>query len=156
MQGNPLRLFELVDRGLPIPLKRVENSRSMLYVGNLADAVRALLDIDLRGPEVLLVSDGDDVSTPQFIRAIARALDRPARLVGVPLSVFRAAGRVGDVLNRLVPFPLTSGAADRLLGSLTMDISRLRALIGYAPRYSMAEGLAVTASWYRARAGSAS
>jgi nucleoside-diphosphate-sugar epimerase len=52
---------------------------------------------------------------------------------------------VGDVLKRVVPVPLSSDAVDRLLGSLCLDITRLKTLTGYAPVFSPSEGLAAVA-----------
>jgi nucleoside-diphosphate-sugar epimerase len=148
VRANFLRLFRLVDRGMPLPFGGVRNRRSLLFAGNAAAAVRALLHApDARG--VFLASDGDDVSTPELVRRIARALGRPARLIPVPEGAFRAAARAGDVLRRAVPFPFGTAAADRLLGSLAVDPSRLRAA-GWTPEHTLDDGLARTAAWYRA------
>lgn len=152
VKGNMLRLFHLVDRGLPIPLGAVRNCRSMAYVGNVVAAVRAVLAAPAARGETFLVSDGADLSTPELIRAIAAALGRPARLVPVPAGVFRAAGRLGDlVLGR--GRPRFAPAVDRLLGSLAVDPSKLRAVCGFHPPFTPAGGLLETARWYRGAAG---
>jgi nucleoside-diphosphate-sugar epimerase len=150
VRANFLRLFRLVDRGVPLPFGGVRNRRSLLFAGNAAAAVRALLHAPAASG-VFLASDGEDVATPELVRRIARALGRPARLVPVPEAAFRVAARVGDVLSRAVPFPFTTAAADRLLGSLAVDPSRLRAA-GWAPEHTLDEGLARTAAWYRGAA----
>ncbi|HEV2733657.1 MAG TPA: NAD-dependent epimerase/dehydratase family protein, partial [Longimicrobiaceae bacterium] len=150
--GNMLRLFRLVDRGVPLPLGGVRNRRSMVFVGNLVEAVRAALRAPAAPGEVFLVSDGEDLSTPGLIRCIAAALGRPARLVPVPPSLFRLGGRVGDGLARVVPFPVTSAAVERLLGSLAVDSTRLRTLCGFVPPFTVEAGLRSTAEWYRASA----
>jgi UDP-glucose 4-epimerase len=56
---------------------------------------------------------------------------------------------MGDVLARVAPWPLTTAAVDRLVGSLAVDISRLRRVTGYRPPVTLDEGLATTARWYR-------
>lgn len=146
VKANMLRLFDLVARGRPIPLGGVQNRRSLLYVGNAAAAVQAVLE---RGAEgTFFVSDGAAVSTPELVRAIGRALGREPRLLPLPQTLLRAAARVGDVVARAVPFPLTSAAVARLLGSLEVDASRLTAATGFVPPYSLDEGLAETARWY--------
>lgn len=155
VRANFLRLMQLVDRGVPLPLGGVRNLRSMVYVENVAAAVLAVLDAD-GASGAFFVSDQDDVSTPALIRQIARALGRPARLLPVPPAFFRAAGRAGDVLARVAPFPLTTAAVDRLLGSLAVDSSRLTREAGYRPRFTLAEGIDRTAAWYRASRGGAS
>jgi nucleoside-diphosphate-sugar epimerase len=150
VKANLRRLFALVDRGWPLPLGAVRNRRSLAYAGNVADAIVALLATAAAAGETLYVSDGTDVSTPELIRAIAAALGRPARLLPVPPAAFRAAGRVGDLLARALPTPLTSAAVDRLLGSLAVDSGKLRRLTGWAPRFTLEDGLRDTAAWYRA------
>jgi nucleoside-diphosphate-sugar epimerase len=146
VRANMLRLFQLVDRGVPLPLGAVANRRSLLYAGNAAAAVLALLERST-GCETYFVSDGPALSTPALVREIAAALGRPARLLSVPPALFRAAGRVGD----LVPgVPVTTAAVSRLVGSLEVDDARLRAA-GYQPPFTVQDGLRETAQWYRAR-----
>jgi len=152
VRANFLRLLQLVDRGIPLPFGAVRNRRSMAYVENAAAAVVAALESPAAARESFLVSDGDDLSTPELVRRIARALGRPARLVPIPPALFAAGGRVGDLLARLVPFPLTSAAVHRLLGSLAVDSSRLTRLTGFAPPFTVDQGLAATAAWYRSPA----
>lgn len=154
VRANMLRLFDLVARGRPIPLGGVQNRRSLLYVGNAAAAVQAVLETPLPQGETFFVADGPAVSTPELVRRIGAALGREPRLVPLPVGLLRAAARAGDVLARAVPFPLTTAAVDRLLGSLEVDASRLGRVTGFRPPYTMDEGLAGTARWYRARPAS--
>jgi nucleoside-diphosphate-sugar epimerase len=146
---NMLRLFELVDRGFPFPLGRVQNKRSLAYVGNVVHAIHAVLESPAAAHETFLVSDGEDLSTPDLIRLIARSIGKPARLLPVPVSLMRAVGRLGDLLSTVAPIPLSTPVLDRLLGSLTVDSSKLRRLTGYVPPFSVAEGMQLTGQWYR-------
>ena len=151
MKGNMLSLFRLVDRGVPLPLGLVRNRRSMAFVGNVAAAVLAALRSPTAAPRTFFVSDGRDLSTPELVRLIAQALGRRARLLPVPPLLFRAAGRVGDLISGLRPVPLTSSAVDRLLGSLAVDASAITRAIGFRPPYSVEDGLRITAEWYLTR-----
>jgi nucleoside-diphosphate-sugar epimerase len=151
MKANALRLFQVIDRGLPLPLGAVENQRSLLYVGNFVAAVGATIEHEA-GNDLFFVSDGPSIATPDLIRAIARALARPARLVSVPVGLMRAAARIGDQTARVVPaVPFTSATLDRLVGSLAVDSSKLSAAVGFRPPYTLEQGLAATAAWYRTR-----
>jgi UDP-N-acetyl-alpha-D-quinovosamine dehydrogenase len=135
VKGNFRAMLRAIDRGWPLPLGAIANRRSLIYVGNLADAIRTALDAP---PGTYLPSDREDVSTPELIRRAAEALGRPARLFPMPPGLLRglavAAGK--------------ATAADRLTGSLTVD----GALPGWRPPVSMAEGLRATADWFRAAA----
>lgn len=154
MQGNPLRLFRLVDRGLPLPLGSVRNRRSMLYVGNLVSAAVAALESPA-ADGTYAVTDGAPLSTPDFVRRAARALGRPARLVAVPPALLRGAGAAGDRLARLVPVPVTRATLESLLGSLVLDDAPFRAATGWRPRHTVDDALRHTAAWYRATVGAA-
>jgi nucleoside-diphosphate-sugar epimerase len=150
MKANARTLFDLVDRGIPLPLGRVHNCRSLLYTGNFTAAVEGVLSCEA-GNDLFVVSDGPPVSTPALIRAIAAALGRPARLVPVPLGLLRAAGTLGDGVARVAPWPLTTANLERMIGSLAVDSTKLVSAIGPLP-FSMAAGLADSARWYRSRA----
>lgn len=151
LKANMLRLFDAVRRGRPLPFGRVANRRSLLFVGNAIAAVDAVLAAGPAASRVFFVSDDDDLSTADLIRAVAAALDVAPRLLAVPPVLLQAGGRLGDVAGRLLPVPLDSRAVERLLGSLTVDVTALRTVTGWTPPYTVAEGMAETARWYLAR-----
>jgi nucleoside-diphosphate-sugar epimerase len=153
MKANALELFQAVDRGLPLPLGGIHNRRSLLFVGNLVAALRATLT-STAGDDTFFVSDAHDLSTTELVIAVATALQRRARLVTVPAPLLRGLGRAGDLLSRVAPFPVTSLAVERLIGSLAVDSSKLSRQTGFAPPYSVEQGLHLTAEWYRMRSRS--
>ena len=136
--GNFLALLRAVARGAPLPLGAVHNRRSLLYVGNLIDAIRACLADPHAGNELFLVSDGEDLSSPDLARRLADAMGRQARIVSVPLCLLRAAG---TLIGRRT-------AVDRLTRSLAVDSARLRGALGWQPPCKIDEGLRATARWY--------
>jgi nucleoside-diphosphate-sugar epimerase len=139
VKANFLRLLRTVDRGIPVPLGAIRNRRSLVYVGNLADAIATCLDRPAAANRTFLVSDGEDVSTPELVRRVAAVLDRPARLVSVPPWMLRFGARIfgrGEDFNRLA-------------GDLAVDSSAIRRDLGWRPPYSMQAGLEATAKWYR-------
>jgi nucleoside-diphosphate-sugar epimerase len=140
VKANFLRLMRAVDRRVPLPLGAAHNRRSLVFVGNLVDALQLCLSRAAAAGRTFNVSDGDDVSTPELVRRIAAALGRAPRLLPVPAALFGLAARM---LGR-------GREADRLFGSLQLDISAIREALGWQPPYAMVEGLADTALWYRA------
>jgi UDP-glucose 4-epimerase len=148
MKANALRLFQTVARGVPLPVGAVHNRRSYLFTGNLTAAILATLASDAGG-DTFFVSDGQDLSTAELAQEIGRALGRKPRILSVPFALLQGVGRAGDVLARLVPFPLTTAALDRLTGSLTVDASKLTRLTGFRPPYSVPEALRITCEWLR-------
>ena len=137
--GNFLSLLRYVSKGIPLPLSSVSNKRSLLYVGNLADALAICATHPAAAGKTYLVSDGEDVSTPELIRQIAAALGVPARLLPFPVSLMRLAGKLTG----------KSDAVNGLTGSLTVDSSKIRRELGWKPPFTMEEGLRETAEWFK-------
>ncbi len=138
VKGRFLSLLKLCRKALPLPLGGIANRRSMIYAGNLADAViRCLAHPDAAG-RTYLVGDCEDVSTSELIHRVAGALGRPARLFFVPSVMLRlAGGMVGQ-----------SATVGRLLGSLQIDDGRIRRELGWTPPFAMLQGMEKTAAWF--------
>lgn len=134
VKANFLRLMRMVERGWPLPLGAIRNRRSLLYLGNFVDAIRLCVEHPGAAGQVFLLDDGEAVSTPDLIRAVAHAMGRPARLLAVPVGGLALAGAL---LGK-------RGAVARLTGSLWMDSSLIRSRLGWTPPYSMEAGLAAT------------
>jgi len=132
VKANFLALLKAIARGWPLPLASVDNRRSMLYVGNLVDAIL----LGLASPDAVgrtyLVCDADAHSTADLCRTIGAALGRPARLFSCPPAVL-------GVLPAL----------RRLTDSLEVDASAIRLALGWSPPFAFEDGIRDTACWYR-------
>lgn len=142
VKGNFLRLLDVVARRVPLPLASIRNRRSLIYVGNLVDAVLAAIASPRAAGGTYLLSDGEDVSTPELVREMARALGVAPRLLPCPSSWLKLAGAVTG----------RRAAVARLTGSLQVDSTAAHRDLEWRPRYTLAQGLAATARWYHARA----
>jgi len=139
--GNVLQLRNIIRRGIPLPFASAHNRRSLIYLGNLVDALACCVKDVRAAGQRYLVSDGEDLSTPELIRRLAKALGLPPRLWPVPLSVLRWSGRLAG----------KGPMIDRLLGSLQVDSSKIRKELDWRPPYSVDQGFAETAAWYSGR-----
>jgi UDP-glucose 4-epimerase len=137
-RGNFPRLMRWVRSGLPIPLASVRNSRSYVYVGNLADAAANCAAHPGAANRMFLVADGTDWSTPAMVRLIAAAMQRPARLWQMPVQALRAIGGLAGKAREV----------GSLTDSLRIDSSLLRARTAWSPPYDTAEGVARTVRWF--------
>ena len=131
--GNMARLFNIVRRGLPLPLGAVCNRRSFLYVGNFTDFVSHLMGLQ-RLPLVVIPADREHWSTPALIDAIATGQGKSARLLPVPLSWLRLAMRLRR-MQGLAP----------LVESLAVDVDGLARETGWRAPHTGVEALALTA-----------
>jgi len=121
--GNMHRLLALVHKGIPLPLAAIDNRRSLIGVRNLADLLILAGQHPRAGGRIFLARDRIDLSTPDLIRALARALDTRARLFPVPVSLLRFAGKL---LGR-------SAEIDRLSTSLQVSIDAAENELGWVP-----------------------
>jgi len=140
VRANFLRLLRTVARGVPLPLTRIDNRRSLVYIGNLVDAIEASIQREAADGNTWLVSDGEDLSTPELVRRLARALNKPTRLASVPVRLLRFAGMLSG----------RSAAVDRLVDSLQVDSTAIRLGLRWTPPYTVDQGLLETARWFRA------
>lgn len=134
VKGNFASLVRLVRRGLPLPLGAVWNRRSLIGVDNLVNFVALCADqkkTPQAANEVFLVSDGVDVSTTELLRQVAGACGKRVWLLPVPARWLRW---IASLLGR-------SAVADRLCGSLAVDISKARTLLGWHPATTMDQQL---------------
>jgi UDP-N-acetyl-alpha-D-quinovosamine dehydrogenase len=150
MKGNMLRLFGLIERGWPIPVGPVENSRSILFVGNAVAAIARIANARAAegasrfpsGP--FFLADGPAPSTAKLVSDIAAALGRRPRTVRLPMRLLRATSRVtapgmGVRLNSLL---------DRLAGSLEVDWTEFERAYSFTPPYTREHALGITARWF--------
>ncbi len=141
VKANFLRLMSWVERGVPLPFGAVDNRRSLVYVGNLADALATCVEHPAAAGGVFLVSDGEDLSTGELVRRMARALGRDARMLPVPAGLLGGLARLAG----------RGAEADRLLGSLRVDASALHDRLGWTPPFTVDAALAETARWFAER-----
>ena len=131
VQANFAALMRAVQGGLPLPLGSVDNLRSLVGLDNLVDFIVTCCSHPAAAHQTLLVSDGADVSTPDLVRAIARAAGRPERLWPVPVALLSmGAALVGK-----------SSEVQRLCQSLQIDMSKARELLQWTPPVTLEEGL---------------
>jgi nucleoside-diphosphate-sugar epimerase len=132
VRGNFRSLIEWVRRGVPLPFGGIDNRRSFVALDNLAD----LIGTCVRHPAASgtwLVSDGDDVSTPELLRRVAGAMSVRLRLMPVPPACLRALGVLAARVDQM----------ERLCGDLQVDIGPARGLLGWVPPISMRDALAL-------------
>ena len=140
VRANFRTMMRWLHRGIPLPLACVtDNRRSLVALDNLVDLLITCLDHPAAANQTFLVSDGEDLSTADLLRRLGRAMGHPARLLPVPTGLLWAGARLlgkGDM-------------AQRLLGSLQVDIEHTRRTLGWAPPVSVDEGLRRTAQGFR-------
>lgn len=135
VKANFLHLMQWLHKGIPLPLGAIHNKRSLVALDNLIDLIITCIDHPKAANQTFLVSDDDDLSTTDLLRRMGKALGRPARLAAVPSGMLVMAAAI--LGKRAI--------AQRLCGSLQVDIRKTRELLGWRPPVSVNEGLLQTA-----------
>jgi len=131
VKGNFASMIKLVGKGLPLPLGAVHNKRSLVALDNLVDLIITCIDHPGAANETFLVSDGEDLSTTQLLQGVAAAMGKPSRLIPVPAGLLQFGA---TLLGK-------KAMAQRLLGSLQVDISHTRKCLNWTPPLTVKQGL---------------
>jgi nucleoside-diphosphate-sugar epimerase len=139
VKANFRDLIRIVSAGLPLPFQSIRNQRSLVYLGNVVDAIATCVVHPLAANETFLVSDGEDISTPKLLEMIAIAMNKKVVLFSLPHGLLKVlCGLVGK-----------GQELEKLTGTLVVDSSKIRRLLGWKPPFSMREGIAETIMGYR-------
>ncbi len=138
VKANFLSLMRWLYRGVPLPFGAVHNQRSLVAIENLVDFIVTCSDHPAAANQIFLASDGEDVSTTQLLRKLGNALGRPARLLPIPVTLMQ---RVAALLGQ-------RALSERILGSLQVDISKNRQLLGWIPPVPLDKALGLTAQHF--------
>ncbi len=139
--GNFERLMSAVARRTPLPLGRASAPRSLVFVGNLVDALLALVEHQGTCQSVYHVADHETMTVRELVEALARHLGQPARLIDIPVGLLQLAARMTG----------RTETVRRLVDPLRLDTGAIRRDLGWQPPFSCEEGLASTAQARRER-----
>ena len=139
VKANFLRLIKLVDSGIPLPLGSIHNLRSLVALENLVSLIEACISHPAAIGQTFLVSDDEDVSTSILLKKVANAIGRPDRSFPVPEKFLWLFARLFGKKN----------IAQRICGSLQLDIEKTKALLGWLPKISMDKALLQTVKYYQ-------
>ena len=136
VKGNFSQMLKVLRSRTPLPLASVQNLRSLIYVGNLVDALIRCTTHPAAAMQTYLVSDGEDISTPNLLRVLSTAMGHSAILLPCPVGLLRLGGQL---LGK-------SGQIERLLSSLRVDSRKIRRELDWAPPFTLHYGLCATAT----------
>lgn len=131
VKGNMRSLMRLVSKGLPLPLGGIKNARSLVAVDNLVSLIKVTMTHPNAANQTFLVSDGEDLSTSDLVSKIALGLNKGTFLLPIPVVVF----------SKLLILAGKGAIADRLFGSLQVDLTKTKKLLHWEPSFSVQEGI---------------
>lgn len=138
VKANFLSMMNWVYKKIPLPLGCIQNLRSLVFIDNLVDLIITTLSHPLAANQTFLVSDDHDVSVTLLLQDIARNMNVRSTLLPIPQSA----------LYMLLSVLGKKEVAQKLVGSLQLNISKTKERLGWTPKYSFAEGLRLTVKDY--------
>lgn len=138
VKANFLSMLSWLNKGIPLPLGAIGNQRSLVAIGNLVDMIVTCIEHPAAANQIFLVSDGDDLSTSQLLRCLARALGKKVWLLPLPEWLLKL---VASAIGR-------PAVAQRICGSLHIDIDKNRKLLGWTPPIKVEAAMRQTARQY--------
>jgi len=103
----------------------------LIGIDNLLDLIMCCIDHPAAANQVFLAADGEDLSTTELLRGLGLAMGKPARLIALPAGLLRFGA---TLLGK-------KAVAQRLLGSLQVDIGKANELLDWRPPFTVKEGL---------------
>ena len=141
VKANFLSLLKLISADLPLPMGSFHNHRSMVYVGNLVDAIICAMENPQASGQVFMISDGEDIAVVDLVKSLAKTMGKKPKLFPFPPRW----------LHRLFKIVGRGELVDKLSQPLTVDASKFRDSLGWRPPFSLSQGLAETVDWFRER-----
>ena len=142
-KGNMLLLLRAAKRRLPLPLRGATGKRTLLYVGNLCDAIWRIMTAKPEGRKpfaTYFVSDGADHTSSELYSAISRAMHGHDGTFYLPPSLMRFPGKC----NRRA-----KAIASRLFDDYRFSSLRFQEDYDWQPRFSFEKGIETTVAWYK-------
>lgn len=138
VKANFESMMKWLVKRVPLPFGAIRNQRSLVALDNLVSLILTCTTHPAASNETFLASDGEDVSTTELLRELAQSLGAPARLIPVPQWVLVWGA---TLLGK-------KALSQRLCGSLQVDITKAREVLGWQPPMTLKQGLDVTAQHY--------
>ena len=137
VKGNFAQMMNIVRKKIPLPFASIHNLRSLVYLGNLTDALITCATHPAASGQTYLICDGEDISTPELLRQLAAGMGVPSRLFPFPPALLKFVANLAGKSQQM----------ERLIGSLRIDGDKIRTDLNWIPPFGMKQGLQITAKW---------
>ena len=138
VKGNFLKLINIAARRIPLPISRINNIRSFVGIENLIDLISCCIKHPAAAGKIFLVSDNKDMSTPELIKKIGKAMGKSQYFIPLPVSILQF---LGAIIGK-------SSEIERLVSNLQMDCNNTFEVLGWRPPVNPDDAILETIKWY--------
>ena len=140
VRANFLSMLRWVNAGVPLPLGKTQNLRSLVGIRNLVDLIENCMTNPSASNKIFNVSDNHDISTTDLLNMIASAMSKKSRLLPVAPTLLKLA-------SELIRKPR---AYEGLCESFQLNVSETMKILGWVPPFSMQQEIDETVRWFQA------
>lgn len=134
VKANMMNLVRLVDQFSMLPLGRIRNKRSYIYIGNLIALLNRI--IETKGSGIFIAGDKSSISTTELILFIAKGLNK--RIVNIPIP---------NLLINMFKL-LRPDIIDRLWGSFELNNRFTNERLNFTPPFTSEKGIEEMTKWF--------
>ena len=154
--GNLVALMKMASKGIPLPLGATKGKRSLIYTGNVCDAIlRVIKDIKLTRPSVqtYLVNDGKSLTSKELYSLICKNFDRHPAIIYFPEFLLRILSRIMEKFEKIFGFksPINNEVVSRLFNECQFSTEKFCHDYDWSPPYPSEEGLRNMVEWYKSK-----
>lgn len=121
--GTCKTIFSLIKKKLPLPIRNIKNKRSYVHIDNLINFVELTTVHPKAKNQAFLISDDNDLSTPELFRHLAKLINKKVYLIDFPTIILKIllmlSGR--EILK------------NQLFGNMPICIEKSKNLLGWKP-----------------------
>ena len=141
-KGNMKLLMQCAKKKIPLPLATVQKKRSLIYVGNLIDAILTVIEKDTSAYNTYLLSDGQDLTTKELYNIFFQTLHNRTGTFYFPLTLLKVIAKIGDGVEKIAPLPINSGTIEKIFGELRIVSHKFHDHFHWIPPYKVKHALA--------------
>ena len=138
VKANFLNLIRWLNFSIPLPFRCIKNKRSLLFIGNLTDAIQKCIVSQPIRSAIYFVTDGEDLSSHELASRLCLALGSLHFSLPVPPKLIQF---IGQNLGK-------KAQIDRLLGTLQVSNELFSKCFDWKPPFSVNFGLEQTVKWF--------
>jgi UDP-glucose 4-epimerase len=137
VKGNMIKLLQLAEKNIILPLGNIGNKRSMVFIDNLVALINNIINKQASG--IFIAGDARPISTDELVCLMRRFLHNNSRLVSIPAFL-------RTIIKKVKPALYV-----RLFGSFVVDNGGTNKLLNFTPPYSTEYGIGKMVHWYRSK-----
>jgi len=122
-----IRLIRFIEKGFPLPFKKLNNKRDFIHIDNLIGFINAAIKKNISG--IFLVSDCSPVLISELYSIIVECLGKPNR-------AFSMSGIGFKMMKQIIP-----KIYDKLFGNLTIEVEDSIYVLDYHPVPMLKKGI---------------